>query len=201
MALWVSQIWVEIREIEIKNKPTALRDISPKASVPVLHLPDGTVIDESLDIMRWALKQQDPQHWLPLPTSLSRQESLLTENDSEFKKNLDRYKYPTRYLDVLPTTARSDCEIFLSQLEDLLAAHTFLLSDSRSMADIAIFPFIRQFAGVEPHWFQQTPYRYLQAWLAKMNVDPTFEAVMEKYRPWSPGDPVTLFGIEKAHRL
>lgn len=194
MALWGSQICVEIREIEIKNKPTALRDISPKASVPVLHLPDGTVIDESLDIMRWALAQQDPQHWLPLPTSLSRQESLLTENDTEFKKNLDRYKYPTRYPDVLPTSARSDGEIFLSQLEDLLTAHSFLLSDSLSMTDIAVFPFIRQFAGVEPYWFQQAPYRYLQAWLAKMNMEPTFEAVMGKYRPWIPGDPVTIFG-------
>lgn len=194
MALWVSQTLVEIREVDIKDKPNALREISPKASVPVLHLPDGTVIAESLDIMRWALEQQDPQHWLPLPNSLPLLERLLIENDTEFKKNLDQYKYPTRYPDVLPTEARAKGEIFLSQLEGLLTAHTFLLSDSLSMADIAIFPFIRQFAGVDPHLFQQAPYQHLQAWMEKIRLQPAFEAVMEKYRPWSPGDPVTIFG-------
>ena len=188
MAIWASQLQVEIREVELKNKPSTMLEISPKGSVPVLQLPDGTVIEQSLEIMQWALGISDPLQWLPAPKLMPLVDRLISANDTEFKKNLDRYKYPIRFPEAESTEARARGEVFLAELDALLTQHTYLVSDFLSIADIAIFPFVRQFSSVEPLWFQALSYKKLQGWLEGLVVTPCFEAVMRKYEPWVEGE-------------
>src|SRR5690554_5339291 len=138
---------VELREIVLRNKPAQMLAISPKGTVPVLQLPDGQVIDESLDIMRCALQLQDPQQLLDEST-LTQGYALIEQNDRQFKHWLDRYKYADRYPEMTQLEYRLQGEVFLQQLEQLLN-QSFLLGDKISLADIGIMPFIRQFAHVD----------------------------------------------------
>lgn len=179
MALQYAGVEVEIREISLRDKPKQMLAISPKATVPVLCLPDGKVIDESLDIMYWALSQSDEPGWLNIDLSVCKQ--LIAENDSRFKAALDAYKYPERYPEKSQTEHRADGELFLHRLEILLAENSGLFGSLPTLADIAIFPFIRQFKGVDSDWFNAAPYPKLKTWLITLTESELFATIMQKH--------------------
>jgi len=194
LALYVSNIQVELREVFLADKPEEMLACSAKGTVPVLQLPDGSVIDESLEIMRWALAQNDPDNWLtddvPRQAEIDR---LITLNDTEFKQYLDHYKYADRLPEQAMSFYRQQGEDFLKQLEKKLNQHACLTGNTISLADMALLPFVRQFAHVDTTWFYQTPYEKLQAWLDRFLKDELFQAVMKKYPRWQPGDTVQCF--------
>jgi glutathione S-transferase len=179
MALQYAEIDVEIREIALRDKPQHMMDISPKATVPVLILPDGTVIDESLEIMYWALNQQDVDGWLNIDLDVAKK--LIQDNDSWFKKALDQYKYAERHPEKTQDEYRAAGEVFLQQLEGLLQKQDGLFGVLPSLADIAIFPFIRQFKGVDSQWFEEAPYPKLNNWLIRLVESDLFNSVMQKH--------------------
>jgi glutathione S-transferase len=179
MALSLANIQVEIREISLRDKPKHMLSVSPKGTVPVLVLPHQQVLEQSLDIMHWALQQCEDQHWLS--SSQAGISMLIRQNDTEFKQALDGYKYPERYPDFPPPYFRQQGEVFLQILEIRLNASTFLMNDKPSLADIAIFPFIRQFVAVDSAWFADSPYPKLRAWLDFWLNSALFEGVMQKY--------------------
>ncbi|MES2637726.1 MAG: glutathione S-transferase [Pseudomonadota bacterium] len=178
LAIFAADIAIEIREISLRDKPTHLIQVSPKSTVPVLVLPNGAVLEESLDIMFWALRQNDPQDWLD--ADFGKMQALITENDTHFKQALDRYKYPERYPQLKQMHYRQQGEIFLQQLEILLNQHVNLFKNSASLADMAIFPFIRQFAAVDLTWFEASNYPKLKSWLNNLVNTALFERVMKK---------------------
>lgn len=183
MALHYAGIAVEIREIVLRDKPQAMLLASPKGTVPVLVLPDGTVLEQSLDIMYWAVQQHDPEAWYEA-TLASDMQALIDMNDGAFKQALDRYKYPERYPQASQAAHRLAGETFLQQLETQLNKHPFLLKQQPCMADIAIFPFIRQFAAVDTAWFEQSSYHAVQKWLQYLCNSDLFIHVMQKYPVW-----------------
>jgi len=185
MTIRYSQVVVELREVVLRNKPQALKDTSPKATVPVLVLNHKEVIDESLDIMLWALQQHDPDHWLD-PHFKIKSDLLIQENDHVFKRNLDLYKYAVRYPEHPIETYRQRGELFLKTLELHLQHRPYLMSNNISMADIAIMPFIRQFVHVDQTWFNQSPYANVQRWLQHLLDLDLFQHAMKKYPPWQP---------------
>lgn len=187
LAIASAQRVVELREIELKNKPEALLLASPKATVPVLVLCNEQVIDESLEIMQWALQQNDPENWLKNDW-LRQAQMIIDWNDGEFKYFLDRYKYADRYPDFSQGEYRQRAERFLAELEHRLVQHTYLCSDQFSLADAATLPFIRQFAAVDSAWFELAPYKAVQRWLNEFVESKRFREVMGKYEPWKPGD-------------
>ena len=185
LAILVGDVTVEEREIELRNKPQAMLDISPKGTVPVLQLAEGRVIDESLDIMRWALDINDPQHWLSNNCDwLAEAASLIEENDGPFKQSLDRYKYPARYQDIAPSVGaahyRDEAGVFLRRLSSRLSTQPFLMGAAMSLPDAAIFPFVRQFAQVDKAWFDRTYQGPLAQWLDALVGSSMFIAVMRK---------------------
>jgi glutathione S-transferase len=190
LAIGHAGIKVELREIELRSKPIQMLEASPKGTVPVLVLGDGSVIDESLDIMRWALQQNDPGKWLQVNDF----EALIQWNDSRFKDNLDRYKYADRYPEHPAGFYRQQGELFLTELESRLILTQNLCGDCFSIADAAIAPFIRQFAAVDETWFQASPYPALKRWLAAFLTGPLFDVVMKKYAGWKPGSSSVVFG-------
>ncbi|MBB3238665.1 glutathione S-transferase [Pseudomonas sp. Tn43] len=183
MALRYSGIAVNIVEVSLKAKPDEMLALSSKGTVPVLSV-DGRVIDESLDIMRWALAQNDPQDWLLKDDPQAQQHSaaLIEENDQVFKVHLNRYKYAERYPERPMAFYRSEGEVFLRKLDGLLEGRDYLLADHPSLADVAVMPFVRQFAHVDREWFGQTPYVRLQAWLQCFIESDLFTSVMAKTR-------------------
>ena len=178
MALKYAGIVLETREIELKNKPAHMLKVSPKATVPVLVLSDGTVLEQSLEIMLWALQQQDKDDWLIADSELTQQ--LIAENDSIFKQALDKYKYAIRFPEESAEVYRTQGEVFLQRLEILLSQSQYLLSSQISLADIAIFPFIRQFLGVDTMWFEAAPYPKLKIWLKTFIESELFTSIMQK---------------------
>jgi glutathione S-transferase len=179
MALSYAGIPVETREISLKDKPAHMLQVSAKGTVPVLVLANGQVIDQSLEIMRWALQQHDVDGWLsadPQHAAL-----LMAENDGSFKQNLDRYKYAVRFPEHAAEDYRQQGELFLDKLEQQLQQTSFLLSNKISLADIAIFPFIRQFSAVDADWFESSDYIKLKSWLQCMVESDLFQGVMVKY--------------------
>ena len=168
---------MQIVEVSLKAKPAEMLALSPKGTVPVLSV-GGRVIEESLEIMQWALAQHDPDDWLLQgdPRVLD----LITENDQVFKHHLNRYKYAERYPEQPMEHYRAEGEVFLQTLEGLLAENDYLLAEQLSLADVALAPFVRQFAHVDREWFAGTPYRQLQAWLQRFLESPLFIAVMAK---------------------
>ena len=187
---------VALREIVLNNKPAQMLAISPKGTVPVLELPEDDesgrqVIEESKEILEWALQQNDPQGLLNVdPASTN---ALIERNDNEFKQWLDRYKYADRYPELSQLEYRQQGEIFLQALEDLLARNEYLLGDTISIADIGIMPFVRQFAHVDREVFFRLPYPNLQKWLTNWLEHPAFHQVMARFRPWQEGDEVVVF--------
>ncbi|WP_290518179.1 glutathione S-transferase [Alcanivorax sp.] len=183
---------VELREVTLKNKPAQMLAISPKGTVPVLRLADGAVIDESRDIMVWALEQQDPQGLLDA-TVLDQANALIEQNDNEFKYWLDRYKYADRHVEMTQTEYRQRGEGFLQVLESLLESRAYLLGDDPTIADIGVMPFVRQFAHVDRDVFSQLPYPNLQRWLQGWLAHPLFLQTMIKLPVWQEGDEVVVF--------
>ncbi len=183
MALAHATKTVELREVVLKNKPPQLLTISAKGTVPVLFLNNGTVIDESLDIMKWALFERDANNWLK-KASINEIDRLIKWNDGEFKYYLDRYKYADRYPEHDEIYYRNKGELFLVELEKKLNTTNFLCSDEISFADIAIFPFIRQFAHVSIDWFKTSDYTKLNHWLQYHIDSALFISIMKKYPPW-----------------
>ena len=177
MALRYCGVPVEIVEVSLKAKPAEMLAISPKGTVPVLNA-DGRVIDESLEIMRWALAQNDPQDWLL--GGDARIAELIEANDQVFKGHLNRYKYAERYPEQPMEVYRAEGEMFLRRLEELLEGRDYLLTDHPSLADVALLPFVRQFAHVDREWFAQTPYVRLQAWLQRFLESELFTSIMKK---------------------
>ena len=194
MGLWASGIQVELREIVLRAKPEHMIEISPKATVPVLQLPDGTVIDESLDIMLWALEQNDPHGWL-IPQSGTRADmlSLIALLDGDFKRHLDRYKYATRYEDVNEGEQRGLAMAALKPLIDRLSKTTQLFGTAPSLADIALFPFVRQFANTDRVWFDAAAPHILRTWLIDHEQSDLFVSIFQKWPVWAEGVPITLF--------
>ena len=193
-ALVVSGLVCELREVVLRDKPQALIDASPKATVPVLVEPGGAVIEQSLDIMLWALRQNDPHEWLASDSGgVSAAMDLIAQCDGRFKHHLDRYKYPQRYDDTDGKVHRDEAASWLLQLESLLTATPFLLGDHLTVADAAIAPFVRQFAHTDLDWFEGQPWPRLQAWLRRWSQSPLFERIMGKYPPWVAGQAPVLF--------
>ena len=187
---------VAMREIVLKDKPAQMLAISPKGTVPVLQLVerDGSgrqVIEESWEILEWALQRNDPQGLLNVDVASAN--ALIERNDNEFKHWLDRYKYADRHPELSQLEYRQQGEIFLQTLEDLLASNQYLLVDTISVADIGVMPFVRQFAHVDREVFFSLPYPNLHKWLTNWLEHPAFHQVMTKFRPWQDGDDVVVF--------
>ena len=181
MALRYSGVALRIVEVSLKAKPAQMLALSPKGTVPVLNV-GGQVIDESLAIMRWALAQNDPEDWLLKddPAAQGLMAGLIEENDLVFKVHLNRYKYAERYPAQPMEHYRAEGEVFLRRLEALLAQHDYLLADHLSLADVALAPFVRQFAHVDREWFAGAPYPRLQQWLERFLASALFTGVMAK---------------------
>ena len=182
MALIISGQRVELREVVLRDKPAAMLALSPKGTVPVLALPGGEVIEESLDIMRWALRLHDPEGWLEGDDG-----ALIAASDGPFKHHLDRYKYATRHGSD-PLEHRAAGMAWLGELEARLESSAFLCGGRRMLADIAIFPFVRQFAGADQAWFDAQPVPRVQAWLRALIGSELFDRAMVRRAAWRPGD-------------
>lgn len=186
MALRYAGCTVQIHEVSLKAKPPEMLERSPKGTVPVLVLEDQAlgdqVIDQSLDIMHWALAQNDPDKWLLINNGDGRRDiqALIEENDQVFKQHLDRYKYFVRHPEYPQEHYRQLGEVFLQKLEARLKDRDFLITDRLSLADIAVAPFIRQFSAVDPDWFATSPYPKLRGWLERFIQSALFKAVMVK---------------------
>lgn len=188
MAIAVSGVKVELREVVLRDKPREMLEASPKGTVPVLVLPKGDVIDESLDIMRWALGQNDPENWLAHVDV-----GLITANDGPFKHALDRYKYPHRY-DLEGGLAHRDMALtHLAGLNERVDTPPFLGGEQRGFTDIALFPFVRQFAATDPAWFAAQPLPALHRWLEEITGSALFASIMHRYPRWTAGDAPTHF--------
>ncbi|WP_299789271.1 glutathione S-transferase [uncultured Shewanella sp.] len=198
LGIYLSRAQVSLREIVLRHKPEPMLKASPKGTVPVLILPDGKVIDESLDIMFWALECGDPCQLLlrESPQKLEIAKALIDTNDNEFKPWLDKYKYADRHPEQREENYREQGERFISQLEERLSKHGQLLGPTPSIADYAIFPFVRQFAHVNKPWFRASPYSNVQLWLNEHLTSTTFTHIMKKYPTWLESEEEFLFGKE-----
>ena len=195
MAIACSGVTVALREVVLRDMPASLLAGSPKGTVPVLVLPDGRVLEESRDIIDWALAVNDAAAWQPDPGSPAHEESrrLVEENDTSFKQSLDLYKYAERHPQHRADYYRSQGELFLGKLEQRLQQHAWLCGERMSVADVSIFPFVRQFAHVDRAWFDGAGYPRLRVWLDCFLRSRLFLQVMDKYPQWQAGDAVTLF--------
>ncbi len=191
MALWMSGVSIQLREVVLRDKPEAMIRVSPKATVPVLVLPDGTVLGESIDIMRWALDRHDPEQWLRHDAVA---DEILKLIEGPFKYHLDRYKYDTRYENADPHFHRGQALDILEELDGRIAAHGQLLGRDPTLADYASFPFVRQFAHHDRTWFDALPLTALRMWLQNHLASDIFRSVMFKLAPWHPGDMPVYFG-------
>jgi glutathione S-transferase len=187
LALLASGQPCELREVVLRSKPPELLAASPKGTVPVLLAEDGAVIEQSLDVMLWALRRNDPQRWLqPTTGTPEDMRALVAECDERFKPQLDRYKYPERHADG-GEPARERGAQFLRALEARLSVSPFLMGGHITLADAALMPFVRQFAMVDAPWFEAQPWPRLRAWLAGWTGCELFERAMHKYAPWQAG--------------
>jgi len=199
MALVIAGQRVELREVVLKEKPAEMLAVSAKGTVPVLVLPSGKVIDESIDVMHWALMQSDPEGW-QVPNTVE-MDKLINDNDGPFKHHLDRFKYAIRYEGaeppVNPAAERVAAEEYLSALDARLLNSKHLMGDSRSLADIAVFPFVRQFVNAAnertEEGFSGQRFPSLNRWLKGHVASPLFAAIMSKYPQWQSGEPGVNF--------
>lgn len=186
MALLMAKQEVLLRNIVTKDKPSEMLEISPKGTVPVLLFPDGTIIDESLEIMIWALNKNDPSDLLyhDLPDLYPQMLKLINHSDNDFRTNLSAYKKSKRYHMPEETELRTKCEEFIQELELSLESTDFLFGDKISLADLAILPFIRQFANTDKKWFRCAGYPRVSLWLANLMQSLLFTKAMRKYPLW-----------------
>ncbi|MEP2919806.1 glutathione S-transferase [Sulfitobacter sp.] len=187
LALKAAACPVELREVVLRDKPAAFLEVSPSGTVPCL-VHSGGVIDESLDIMHWALAQNDPLGWLDMP---AQGHDWIARCDGPFKHALDRTKYTTRYPDEDPAAHRAEACAFLSDLDAILGPWIF---DHATLADFAIAPFVRQFAFIDKPWFDAQPWPDLHRWLDSFLNAAAFAQAMHKYPQWKAGDPPVIFG-------
>ena len=185
MALVYSGIQVELREVKLSDMPESMLQLSPKATVPVLVLADGQVIDESLDVMLWSLAQSDPDRWLDVDETA---QQLVRRSDEEFKPLLDCYKYADRHPQLTPLEHRTRAEAFVGELNQLLSRRSYLSDNQLRFTDMAIFPFIRQFAGVDAAWFESSQYSSVRRWLKGLLANDLFQRIMKKNPFWQPAD-------------
>lgn len=194
LALAASDTTCALREVVLRAKPPALLQVSPKGTVPVLVLPDGLVLEQSLDIMLWALRRSDTRQWLPKTAQeLDAALQLIAECDGDFKHSLDRYKYPNRYNLPNGLGHRESGALFLMGLNGRLATHRYLGGASFGLADAAIAPFVRQFAHTDPAWFASQTWTDLQRWLQNFEASNDYARAMEKYAAWTEDQPLQLF--------
>ena len=190
LALHVSGLAFEHREVVLKNKPAHMLSLSPKGTVPVLWLRSAAgdqVLEQSVDIMLWALRQNDPLGWLPsTEAATSDATALIAHNDGPFKRQLDRYKYPNRSGLASGLADRDEAALWLNTLDARLRAQPFLAGEQFGLADAALAPFVRQYAHTDPAWFAAQPWGPLAAWLAAFEGSALFEAIMQKHTPWQP---------------
>jgi len=187
MAMRYAGIEHEHREIALSDKPEEFLALSSDSTVPVLQLKQGTVLQESLDIMYWALSKRDVDGWAQRDNdALPHSQSLLKYNDMTFKQCIDKYKYPDRYPGINPLDYRLKGEAFLKKLEDLLSDSKYLFGDGYSLTDIAIFPFVKQFAHVDLEWFNTSPYRNVRQWLEMIEKSMLYRHSMYKFEIWQP---------------
>lgn len=186
LALAASGVAVHLREVVLRDKPAAFLAASPSGTVPCLVTPEG-VLDESLDIMIWALRRHDPESWMDMPSAGY---DWISRCDGPFKAALDRTKYPPRYPDADPGAERAKAEAFIADLEGQMGAWIFARP---SLADYALLPFVRQFAFVDKARFDAQPWPRVQDWLARFLASERFEMTMKKYPQWREGDPETAF--------
>ena len=215
IAIFKAQQTVLLRDLVLSNKPAEMLVASPKATVPVVVLADGSVIEESLEVMLWALRESDPGDLLHTVFSsnsgakttneneianqidnpmLSAMLDLINQFDHDFKQCLEQYKCAKRYKEDNIIECREVCEQYIQQLEQRLTQHTFLMSNKESLADIALLPFIRQFARVERQWYLQSPYPNVRQWLNRYLQSPMFTKVMAKYPLWLDSHETVYFG-------
>ncbi len=197
LAIHAARFRCELREIVLRDKALEMLEISPKGTVPVLVLADGGVLEESLDIMHYVLRINDPDNWLGKGGLDHGVTALIAENDGSFKAHLDRTKYPDRFIakgeEVDPENERVMAMHFLHKLDDILQKQRFLGGEKPDLADMAILPFIRQFAHIDIDWFRAQPLEKLPDWLDWFLESPQFKSVMNKYQKWEAGHPPILF--------
>lgn len=194
LAIAAAGVQCELREIVLREKPNHMLEISPKGTVPVLQLSDGTVIEESLDIAIWALGENDPEKLLtPDAGDLDEMLALISKMDDEFKPLLDQYKYRIHSDPDMATSARNRALEFLKKLDEQLFGQDFLYGSQIRVADICILPFVRQFAHVDKDWFWAQGFTHVLSWLDRFLASDRFAQIMPKFQVWKPGDELTTF--------
>lgn len=198
MAIYVSGQPVCLREVVLSDKPAQLLQASAKGTVPVLVLPNGNVLEQSLDIMQWALECRDPDNYLISDAHDKQQDmfALIRLFDEEFKVCLQDYRSAKRYHDDGLIARRVACERFLQMLEKRLLQHQYLFSDNACVADLAIIPFIRQFSRVERQWYLASPYPNVRDWLNRYLQNRMFSKVMVKYPAWLAGSEMVIYAAD-----
>ncbi len=192
IAMHYAGVQCEIREVKLREKPAAFLAISPKATVPTLIFPDRKIIDESMDIIHFALRYHDPDKWGEADHSTVNY--LLAIAEGDFVKTAQRYKYSDRFPEATAEENRKLCEeLLITELEQRLGKHKFLLDSKPSIADVGIFPLIRQFAAVDEIWWQSSPYHKTKAWLNSWMESPHYVGAMKKYPYWHEGNSVGMF--------
>jgi glutathione S-transferase len=191
LAIFKSKEAVELRDVELTNKPLAMLNASPKGTVPILVVAPSQIIDESLDVMLWILRKSDPDNLL---SNLSDLLAFINVYDSEFKPCIERYKAAKRYHEPNVNDCREACEVHIQDLEKRLSEHAYIFGERESLADIAILPFIRQFAKVERQWYVQSSYVNVKRWLNAYLQSRMFNKVMAQYSVWEEGSEVVIFG-------
>jgi len=200
VAIYYAKQKVALRDLVLSNKPAEMLAVSPKGTVPVLvldnELAQPKVIDESLDVMLWALGQSDPDDFLHCesPHLLAEMLSLISQFDNEFKKCFDKYQCAKRYHEDSLENDRAACEKYILALEERLQRNDFLMSNKASLADIALLPFIRKFSKVERQWYLQSPYPKLRTWLNNYLQSRMFSKVMSQYPLWLDNKDLVIFG-------
>ena len=192
MAIHISGQKCELREVLLRNKPPSMLEYSAKGTVPVLILQDGNVIDESLDVIDWALNLNDPDDWQRSKDTKKTKE-LIKINDGEFKYHLDRYKYSKRYDNEDPEFHRKKCLKFIESINNELNNSKYIFDDNISYADIVLLPFIRQFRIADIEWFDSLPYNNLKKWLSGFLDSTLLNSIMKKYDLWKEGDKSIVF--------
>lgn len=195
IAIYYAQQPVILRDVVLTNKPEAMLLASPKGTVPILVLADKQIIDESLEVMLWALKTSDPDDFLQTNNidSLKEMLKIIALFDTDFKTCLEAYKCAKRYHEDTLIDCRQACEVYINELEQRLSRHDYFISSKASLADIALLPFIRQFARVERQWYLQSPYPKLRQWLNRYLQSPMFTQVMAKRPLWTVNDKTVYF--------
>ena len=192
MAIHISGQRCELREVLLRDKPPSMLEYSAKGTVPVLILQDGKVIDESLDVIDWALNINDPDDW-QRSKDKEKTKELIKINDGEFKYHLDRYKYSKRYDNEDPEFHRKKCLKFIESVNNELNNSKYIFDDNISYADIVVLPFIRQFRIADIEWFDSLPYDNLKKWLSSFLDSSLLNSIMKKYHLWQEGDSLIIF--------